>query len=166
MLNGKLDDIDKRILTILQRQGRIEVEQLSRLVNLTRMPVSLRIDKLMEHGYIKGFAAIIDREKVGHPVLAVTHVKLDKQTTELLWEFEGLVCQMPEVQTCLHVSGDWNFILLITAETPQAYYTFLMEQIKSLPNMEKTDSSFVMKEAKNFGPLPLVNDSFIKPPQG
>ncbi|MBB5396674.1 Lrp/AsnC family transcriptional regulator [Mucilaginibacter sp. AK015] len=155
MNNGKLDEIDKSILNVLQREGRIETLELSKRVNLSRTPVSLRLEKLLESRVIRGFAALLDREKAGWPVLVVTHVKLEKQTTLLLTEFEEQACTMTEVQACFHVSGDWNFILLVAARTPQAYFTFLMGQINSLPNVAHTDSAFVMKEAKIQGPLPI-----------
>lgn len=101
------------------------------------------------------FAAMLDREKIGRPVLVVTHVQLEKQTTELLEEFERLAGELPEVQCCLHVSGGWNFILHITATSPQAYFAFLMEKVNSLANVAHTESSFVMKEIKTLEPFSL-----------
>ena len=80
--------------------------------------VSTRIGRLREAGFIKKYAALLDREKIGQPVLTVTHVKLQKHTTALLNEFKALAKQLSEVQSCLHVSGSWNFILHITAPTP------------------------------------------------
>lgn len=155
MNNGKLDEIDRNILNELQLDGRIDILELSSRVNLSRTPVSLRLEKMVKLGVIRGFVALLDREKVGQPVLVVTHVRLEKQTTLLLEEFEGIVCDMSEVQACLHVSGDWNFILLVSSVAPQAYFNFLMEKINSLPNVAHTDSAFVMKEAKSNGALKL-----------
>ncbi|MES2107988.1 MAG: Lrp/AsnC family transcriptional regulator [Bacteroidota bacterium] len=155
MINGRLDDTDFRILELLQQDGRMDAAQVASLVHKSPTPVRQRIRKLQEDGYIKTFAAILDREKIGRPVLVVTHVQLEKQTTPLLNEFEQWVLAMAEVQCCLHVSGEWNFILHITAATPQAYFQFLMEKINSLPNVAHTDSCFVMKECKSGGPLVL-----------
>ncbi|MDN3583965.1 Lrp/AsnC ligand binding domain-containing protein [Mucilaginibacter flavus] len=85
----------------------------------------------------------------------VTHVQLEKQTIPLLNEFEQWAVAMEEVQCCLHVSGEWNFIPHITATTPQAYFQFLMAKINSLLNVAHTDSCFVMKECKSGCPLLL-----------
>src|ERR1700743_895959 len=115
MISGKLDEIDLRILAILQLDGRIDTVALSRQVNLSRGPVAIRIEKLQEAGYIRGFTALLDREKIGRPVLVLTHVQLEKQPTQLLEEFEQLAADLPEIQSCLHVSGTWNFILQVTA---------------------------------------------------
>jgi len=152
---NKLDEIDLKILGILQNQGRIQIQQLAQMVNMTRTPVSLRVEKYIDTGVIRQFVTLVDRVKIGRPVLVVTHVQLEKQTAALLADFETLVCGLPEVQCCLHVSGDWNFILHVTAQTPQDYYQFLMAKINSLPNVAHTDSCFVLNESKMFSPVPL-----------
>ena len=155
MVGGKPDEIDLRILALLQKNGRIDIQQLSGMVNLSRTPVQARIDKLEDAGVIKGYTALLDREKAGCPTLVITHIKLEKQTTELLEEFERAVSGMQEIQFCLHVSGTWNFILHVTASSPQAYFKFLMEQISSINNVAHIDSCFVMKESKANGPIAL-----------
>jgi Lrp/AsnC family leucine-responsive transcriptional regulator len=151
----KLDDIDLKILNVLQEDSRVEMQELARRVCLSRTPVAIRVEKLSEHGVIKRLIAVVDRVLVGRPVLVVTHVKLEKQTTELLNAFEELVNGLPEVQFCLHVAGDWSFILHVTALSPQGYYDFLMRNINCLANVASTDSSFVLKECKSYAPLPL-----------
>lgn len=155
MTGGKPDEIDLRILAALQKDGRMDGQALAREVNLSRTPVSARVDKLLEAGVIRRFTALVDREKVGRPVLVVTHVKLQQQTAEQLAEFEKRMRAVPEVQTCLLVSGEWNFILLVTAVTPQDYYRFLMERVSGMANVEHTDSCFVLAETKSCAALPL-----------
>jgi DNA-binding Lrp family transcriptional regulator len=97
----------------------------------------------------------LDREKIGQPVLVFTHVRLEKQTTELLKVFEDAVRQLPEVQYLLHVSGGWNFILHVRDATPQAYFTFIMDHINSLGNIGCMESCFVMRECKSDGAFNL-----------
>jgi len=155
MLNGMLDEFDQQILRLLQRDARMDVMEIVRRVNLTKTPVTKRIKKLQSAGLIKSYVALLDREKIGRPVLVVTHVKLQKQTTALLNEFEALMLDMPEVQCCLHVSGGWNFILHISAPTPQAYFNLVMEKITGLENVAHVESCFVMKECKSFGAFEL-----------
>ena len=140
MLNGKLDDTDLRILNNLQRDGRIDVAKLLQLVHKTPSLVAERFRRLRETGYFKKIVAVPDREKAGKPVLVVTHVKLQQQTTAQLEAFEVCVRDLTEVQFCLHISRGWNFILHVTAETPQAYFTFLMEKICNLPNVAHVES--------------------------
>jgi len=153
MTNSKLDEIDLKILNILQSEGRIQLNELAQKVSMSRTPVSLRVEKMVRTGVIRHFVTLVDRVKAGRPVLVITHVQLEKQTAALLAEFEDWVNGLHEVQCCLHVSGDWNFILHVTADTPQAYYQFLMGKINSLPNVAHTDSCFVLNEAKVFSPI-------------
>jgi Lrp/AsnC family leucine-responsive transcriptional regulator len=155
MINGQLDEIDLKILGLLQDNARMDIMEVVRRVNLTKTPVTKRIKKLRATGYIKSYVALLDREKIGQPVLVVTHVKLDKQTTTQLDAFEAMAKDMPEVQFCLHVSGGWNFILHITAPTPQAYFNFIMEKITGLDNVAHVESCFVMKECKSYGSFVL-----------
>lgn len=155
MIGGKLDDIDKKILNQLQRDARISMSKLAGLVNVTQTPVAERVYKLEKHGFIERYVTLLDRAKAGRPVLVNLFVKLDPQTSETLEKFEGVVKLLPEVQAVFVVSGSWNFILHVTASSPQDYFTFLMEYISSLTCVAQTDSAFVLKECKAFGPILL-----------
>ncbi|WP_448698156.1 Lrp/AsnC family transcriptional regulator [Mucilaginibacter sp. AW1-3] len=155
MINGKLDEIDTKILAHLQGNARMPNVALGKLVHLSSGPVQTRIDKLEEAGYIQGYHARVDRHLAGQPVLVVLHVRLKHQTKELLLDFEQFAMAIPQVQACLHVTGKWDFILQVTAASPQAYYVFVMDRICDRPNVAKVETSMVMKEAKCFGPLVL-----------
>ena len=122
-----------------------------RRVNLTKTPVRKRLRILRDKGFIKAHVTLLNREKIGQSILVVTHVKLDKQTTKHLNEFEALCKAMPEVHFLLHVSGSWNFILHIIAPSPQEYFDFIMAEITSLDNIAHVESCFVMKECKSYG---------------
>lgn len=150
-----LDATDIKLLNYLQQDGRISERQLAALVFKSPPTVNERLGKLQERGYIRRFTVLLDREKIGQPVLVLTHVRLEKQTTELLNAFEEAVKRLPEVQCLLHVSGSWNFILHVTATTPQAYFSFIMQHINSLGNIGGMESCFVMRECKSDGPFVL-----------
>ena len=152
-MNGdKLDEIDLKILQYLQG-GRLSeaFNTIGSKVGLSISPVTNRIEKLQETGYIKKYFAVLDREKIGQAVLVVLMVKLKEQNTERILEFERMVCNMPQVQSCLTVSGNWNFILQVTAETPQAYAIWLLEKVNIHPNVGNVESAFLMREGKNYG---------------
>lgn len=161
MNNWKPDETDFAILNILQQQGRIDVTRIAKRVNKTPGPVHDRIFRLEEAGFIKGYVALLDRAKVGLPVLVVTMVKLEKQAGAQLHAFEQSVARLHQVQFCLQVSGKWDFMLLVAAKTPQDYYTFLMESICGQDNVEHSESFFVLKELKSFGPLVLEKEKIM-----
>lgn len=153
MTPWKPDDTDIKIMDILQRTGRIEVTRIAKKVNKTPHPIHDRIFRLEEEGYIKGYIALLDRAKIGRPVLVVTMVKLESQSKELVEEFEEAAGNMPEVQSCLLVTGNFNFLLHVSAATPQEYSVFLMEKICSMRNVKYTESLFTLKECKANGPF-------------
>jgi Lrp/AsnC family leucine-responsive transcriptional regulator len=155
MANGKLDAYDFKMLNILQQDARIDASKLGRQVNLSHTPVSERIRKLQEAGIIKKYVTVLDREKVGLPVLAVLMIKLRDPDTKLFERFELLVTELPEVQFVLHVSGAWNFVLHVYAATPQAYHSWLMANITCHNFIANTESAFLLKDCKSYGPLKL-----------
>jgi Lrp/AsnC family leucine-responsive transcriptional regulator len=151
--NWKPDELDRKIMDILQQNGRIDVTRIAKKVNKTPHPIHDRIFRLEEEGYIKGYVALLDRAKIGKPVLVVTMVKLESQTKALVDEFEQAVAVLPEVQSCLLVTGNWNFLLQVSAATPQEYSVFLMEKICAMRNVKYTESLFTLKECKANGPF-------------
>ncbi|HVW94407.1 MAG TPA: Lrp/AsnC family transcriptional regulator [Mucilaginibacter sp.] len=162
MINGKPDDIDLKLLELLQQDAGTEVAKLASLVHRSVSAVHERVRKLRSAGFISAQVVVLDRERVGQPVLVVVHVKLKRQTKTLLRAFEEVLTAMPEVQFCLHVSGGWDFILHVAAPTPQDYYVYLMERICGQPNVEHVESSFVMRESKAYGSLPLSKTGFTE----
>ena len=158
MHSGRPDEIDFKILQHLQEDARISLVKLASLVGLTIGPLSTRIEKLETAGFIKKYMTVLDREKISQPVLVILMIKLKEQNTKLLDEFEKVVIPMPEVQSCHVVSGSWNFIIQVTAKTPQDYAIWLFEKVNMHPNISSVESAFLMKEAKNHGPF-LVSSS-------
>jgi Lrp/AsnC family leucine-responsive transcriptional regulator len=155
MINGHPDDIDIKILNLLQEDGRMDVARIARKVHKSPPPVHDRIHRLQQLGFIKGYTAIIDRGLAGKPVFVVAMVKLEKQTKALLAQFVASVKEMEEIQFCLQVSGKWDFMIHVAVATPDDYYKFLMERLCSNKNVSYVESSFVLQEHKAFAPLRL-----------
>src|ERR1700744_3395600 len=156
MISGKLDEIDLKILNILQKDASIDVAKLATMVNRTPNPIHERIRKLIDTGIIRKFTTILDRTQIGQPVLVILMVRLKEQNTQGMLEFEQMVSAMPQVQSCLTVSGSWNFILQVTAATPQEYAIWLLEKVNINPNVGNVESAFLMKEVKNYAGFQLT----------
>lgn len=155
MSGNKLDEIDIRILNLLQQDARMGISKIGRIVGLSDSPVSNRIEKMEEAGIIKRYVTLLDREKTSRPVMVVLLVKLKDPNTNLFAEFEAMVSAMPEVQSCLLISGNWNFLLNVTAATPQAYAVWIMEKILCHQFIADVESAYLMKECKSFGGIGL-----------
>jgi Lrp/AsnC family leucine-responsive transcriptional regulator len=155
-MNGnKLDEIDIRILGLLQQDARMGIGRIGRLVGLSESPVTNRIEKMEEAGIIQRYVAVLNREKTTRPVMVVLLVKLKDPSAQLFSDFEQLVTAMSEVQSCLLISGNWNFLLHVTATTPQAYAVWIMEKILCHSFIADVESAYLMKECKSFGKIEL-----------
>ena len=153
--HGHLDPVDYKILGILQENARLDTTKIAFKVHKSPTATTDRIRKLQEQGYIKRYTAVLDRRLVGRPTLMVTLVKLNRHTAETLREFSAFIYSFPEVQVCLHLSGEFDFLLQVSIKDPAEYETFLDTHLCALPMIEKVQSSLVLKECKIEGSLPL-----------
>lgn len=156
MVGNKLDEFDVKIIEILQKEARIDISKIAKLVNLSHTPVTERIRKLQEAGIITGYVALLDRKKTSMPVLVILMVKLKDPNTRLFADFEEMVTIMPEVQSCYLISGNWNFIMHVTAATPQDYAAWIFEKILCYSYIADVESAYLMRESKRFGPIPII----------
>ena len=155
MVGNRLDEFDIKIIEVLQQDARMDVTKIARLVNLSHTPVTERIRKLQEAGIITGYVALLDREKTRFPVMVILMIKLKDPNTQLFADFEEMVTMMPEVQSCYLISGNWNFILHVTAATPQEYAAWIFEKILCHSYIADVESAYLMREGKRFGPIPM-----------
>jgi len=117
-----LDQIDVRILTILQEDGRLTNKVLSERVNLSPRPCLERVRRLQKAGFIKRFSAVLTVEKFGDPVTIFSHISLNKQGVQVRGRFEQTVAQVEEVVECHEVSGYADFIARLVCPSLPFYY--------------------------------------------
>ena len=153
--NHGLDPTDLRILNVLQKDGRLENNHVASRVFKSPSTTLERIRRLQEAGVILKFTAVLDRRLVGRPTLMVTLVKLRGHSIDQLRDFSHAMQQQPEVQVCLHLSGEFDFLLQVSVRDPQEYEQFLETKLAVLPMIEKLHSSLVLKECKMDSTLPL-----------
>lgn len=146
--NGQLDPTDFRILDILQKDGRMDATHIGLAVNKSEAAVRKRLRKLREQGYIRKFAALLDRNLLGRPTLMIALVKLNGHSSVLLQQFALAMQAEPEVQVCLHLSGEYDYILQVSLKDAGEYEEFLETKLCTLPMVDKVHSSLVLKEYK------------------
>jgi Lrp/AsnC family leucine-responsive transcriptional regulator len=149
------DKIDRRILDILQRDGRITDLDLSDRIGLSPTATSDRLRRLLKEGYVCGFAARLDPHKLGLGLLVFVEVLLDKTTPDVFTKFAEAVNRAPEVLECHMVAGGFDYLVKTRVKDMSAYRSFLGEVLLSLPGVRETRTYAVMEEVKNDGPLPL-----------
>src|SRR5438105_3713664 len=136
----ELDDIDRRILEILQLDGRLTNLDLARQIGLTPAPTLARVKKLETSGYIKRFAAIADQAKLGLPVTVFVSIILESHKLKTTRDFQTAVNKLPEVLECHHIAGEEDFLLKVVAENPGDYEKFVLEKLSRIGGIEKVKS--------------------------
>lgn len=149
-----LDDTDREILRMLQEDAHMNVRAIAARVHRSVSPVHERIRRLEEQGFIKRYTAILDRDKIGRPLLAVAQVRLSEQTTESTSTFIEAMKNFPAVILCLQLAGACDFLLHVAAGDTGAYQRFV-DALCSVPFVAKVESHFVLREAKGDVAYPL-----------
>ncbi len=150
-----MDPIDRSILLLLQKDGKITIKEIAERLNLTTTPIFERVKKLERDGYIKSYKAILDRKKVGLQLIAFCNITLNLHQKDFIKKFEKDIQRFPEVVECYHVAGMFDYLIKVYAEDMERYQDFLSNKIASLDNISKVQSSFVMTEVKDFSYLPI-----------
>ncbi len=140
-----LDDFDRKILTVLRRDGRITYTDLAQHVGLSKTPCQQRVRRLIDKGVITGFAAIVDPAKVGLDHVAFAEVKLSDTREAALKQFNAAVRAIPEVEECHMIASSFDYLLKVRTPDIRRYRIVLGEKISSLPHVAST-STFVAME--------------------
>jgi len=147
MLNN-LDETDLQILDILQENARLSNAQIGEKVSKSQGSVNMRLKRLHEEGYILKYVALLDHKKVERNLMAITHLRLHDHGRKALKQFENEVTKLPEVQECLHVTGEYDFMLKVVVNDIAAYQQFLENTVFENVPMAGVQSSIVLKQAK------------------
>ncbi len=117
-----------------------------------------RVRRLEERGYFKGFRAILNPQKLGYSVQALVSVSLAAYRTKTIRPFEEGVRQIPYVRVCYHVSGRFDYILMVVAKDVDHLGTLVKEQIASLPGVDRTETFIVFSEIKSDEGYPIPEE--------
>lgn len=147
-IDSELDQFDRKIIAVLSDDGRISVTDLAEKVGLSKTPCQVRMKRLVEKGYIEGFKAILNPEKLGLDHVAFAEVKLSDTREEALLAFNAAVKKIPEVEECHMIAGRFDYLLKIRTSNIRRYRHVLGEKISSLPYVANTSTNVVMQSIK------------------
>jgi DNA-binding Lrp family transcriptional regulator len=150
-----LDDIDRRLLSELQNEGRITNVELAQRVGLTAPPCLRRVRSLEDAGVIQGYHADLDPSKLGFTITVFALVSLKSQAEEALRGFEQHMNTLPEVRECHMLNGEIDFILKIVSRDLQSFQEFLTSKLTPAPNVDSVKTSLVIRTAKTLPGVPL-----------
>lgn len=151
----RLDAIDRKILAVLQADGRKSIAELSGEVGLSPSPCLRRVKALEEAGLISRYAAVLDQRKAGLPVSVFVSIKLERQQEEALDAFSAAIRGWPEVLECYLMTGPRDYLLRVVAADLDAYERFLKEKLTRLDGIASIESSFALEQVKYSNILPL-----------
>ena len=151
----RLDDIDKKILMLLQEQGRITNAELSRKVGLSAASALERVKKLERRGIIKGYRADLDHMAVGIGLLVLVEVVLARHQHDAIVKFVDAVQQVDEIIECFHVTGRADYILRVVARDIPSYELFVVETLSALPGIQHIETMMVLSTVKESKTLPI-----------
>jgi Lrp/AsnC family transcriptional regulator, leucine-responsive regulatory protein len=151
----QLDETDKRLLAILQTEGRLPVQELAARVGLSTSPCWRRVRRLEESGVIRGYAALVDARALGLLARAYVHVSLIDHSEETIRRFDAFVAQEAQIVECATVTGADDYLLKVVARDPEALEHFLMHRILRLGLVRASTTHFVLGQKKETTALPL-----------
>lgn len=153
--NVKLDGYDRRILTALQRDGRLTNVQLADEIGLSASPCLRRVRNLEDAGVIRGYQATLNADAVGLGLTVFIGVKVDRHHEDEAQRFHQAVSEMPEVISAYLVSGESDFLLHVVVPDLRSYDQFLTDTLLKMPSVRDIRSNFAIRTLKAQGPLPL-----------
>ena len=151
----RIDDTDRRILRVLQVDGRISNQDLALRCNLSPSACSDRVRRLREQGVISGYAAVLDPSKVDRALLIFVEVVLDRTTGDVFEAFAAAARRSPEVMECHMVAGGFDYLIKARVRDMAAYRRFLGEVLVEMPGVRETRTYAVLEEIKTSLSLPI-----------
>ena len=150
-----MDELDRNILRVLQRDARIKNAELARDLGVAPSTMLERVRRLEDRGYFNGFKAVVNPEKLGLTVQAMVSVSLGQHSTKTIRPFEKAVKSIPNILVCYHVTGRFDYILHVVAKNLKELGILVKERIASMPGVGKTETFLVFSEIKNDHGYPM-----------
>jgi len=151
----KLTDADRRILRLLQREGRISASELARRTAMAESSCLRRMRQLEDSGVITGYRAEIDQREVGLPITAIVMVATNQRTETDREMFLDAIAREPKVVTCAAISGSHDFMLEVKVADIDELSELTLRRILGLPSVNALSSSIVYRWIKRNDPLPV-----------
>ena len=159
----QLDRHDTLLLTELQRDARQTVQQLAAAAGLSSTPCWTRVKEMEASGIIRGYTALVDREKVGLSLCVLAEVNLTRHNEDDVRRFEQAVADAPQIVSCYATTGQADYVIKVLVPDIKSYESFLHDTAFKLPGVTHVRSSVVLKEVKAETRLPLEAPAAPKP---
>ena len=153
--NETLDETDRKILRILQRNSDLTVKELAAKLHLSTSPTFERQKRLERDGYIERYMAVVNPHKVGNGIMVLCNIRLKQHSQELIQEFMNVVQNLEEITECYNTSGDYDFLIKVYAHDMKSYQQFMLNTLGTINCIGSLHSIFVIDETKNTHGVPI-----------
>lgn len=153
--NETLDETDRKILRILQRNSDLTVKELAAKLHLSTSPTFERQKRLERDGYIERYMAVLNPHKVGNGIMVLCNIRLKQHSQELIQEFMNVVQNLEEITECYNTSGDYDFLIKVYAHDMKSYQQFMLNTLGTINCIGSLHSIFVIDETKNTHGVPI-----------
>lgn len=150
-----MDDFDRKILALLQGDARLTNNDLAVRVNLSASQCSRRRQRLEEEGFVRGYRAVLDREKMGFPLVNIISVTLATHNRDNARRFADLVARLPEVQEAHALTGEMDYILKVVTPDLRSLSAFVNDVLLPHESVQHVKTAIVLQTLKEGGGLPL-----------
>ncbi len=151
----EIDTLDRRILAVLQKNGRISNAELSERIHLSPSACHRRVQRLEKDGYIRNYVAMCDPRKIGLATTVFVEISLSGQADEILDAFERQVALVPEVLECHLMAGTADYILKVVAADTDDFARIHRQYLARLPGVQGMQSSFALRTVFKTTALPV-----------
>ena len=153
-----MDIIDRKLVSLLQQNGKLTMKELSRELGLSTTPIYERLRRLERNGLITGYHAAINSKKAGFGFEVFSSVTLESHKSDYLREFEVEIAKFSEVMECYHLAGSFDFLLKVLVKNMDEYADFVNKKLAKLNNIRLVQSMMVLKNIKQTAVLPLIDE--------
>ena len=153
--SNQLDRIDRNIVRLLQRDARIAHTELARRVGLSTTPCKERVRRLEREGVIQHYQAVLDPAALDRALVVFVQIRLNRTSQDIFEEFTAAALDLPEVQECYLVSGNFDYLIKARVADMNAYRDLLGETLLTLPGVQESTSYVVMEQVKESLVLPV-----------
>ncbi|MBN9551240.1 MAG: Lrp/AsnC family transcriptional regulator [Alphaproteobacteria bacterium] len=156
----KLDRLDARLLSIMQNYNRYSTEELGQAVGLSATAVQRRLKRLRDEGVIEADVSIIKPKTVGRPVAMLVLVSLERERADIVDRFKQSIRQTPEVMNGYYVTGESDFVLIVTSQSMEDYEVFTRKFFYENPDIKGFKTMVIMDRVKVGFSMPIDLDDF------
>lgn len=150
-----LDDTDKAILKLVQKNSRMTIKEMASKLNVSTTPIFDRMKKMEKAGVIKDYVALVDPKTIGRNLIVFINISLKEHGKKAINEFVKNIVKFPQVIECHHITGNADFLLKLIMKDIEDYNHFILDELSIIPHIGRVESRFSLSQRKHVTELPI-----------